>query len=48
MPAAKRIFGPNLFSEVLVLPDVFIVSYGIAKCVREITRGSVMGRYFND
>ena len=24
---------------------VFIASYGIAKCVREITRGSVMCRY---
>ena len=33
---------------VLVLPDVFIVSYRIAKCVREITRGSVMGCYFNN
>ena len=33
---------------VLVLPKVFIVSYGIAKFVREITRGSVMGCYFND
>ena len=30
---------------VLVLTDVFIASYGIAKCVREITRGSVMCRY---
>ena len=27
---------------------VFIVSYEIAKRVAEITRGSVMGRYFND
>ena len=27
-----------------VLP-VFIVCYGIAKCIREITRGSVMCRY---
>ena len=26
---------------VLVLLDVFIASYGIAKCIREITRGSV-------
>ena len=34
--------------KVLVLPDVFIVSYEIAKCVKEITRGSKMGRYFND
>ena len=33
---------------VLVFPDVFIVSYRIAKCVREITRGSVMGHYFNE
>ena len=30
---------------VLVLTDVFIVNYGIAKCVREITRGSVMCGY---
>ena len=29
-----------------MLPDVFIVSYEIAKRIREITRGSVMGRYF--
>ena len=29
---------------VLVLP-VFIVCYRIAKCIREITRGSVMCRY---
>ena len=27
---------------------VFIVSYKIAKCIKEITRGSEMGRYFND
>ena len=33
---------------VLVLPDVFIVKYEIAKCVKEITKGSVMGSYFND
>ena len=36
--------GQNLFKEVLVLPDVFIVSDRIAKCIREITRGGVMGR----
>ena len=36
----------NLISGiVLVLPDVFIASYGIAKCLREITRGSVICRY---
>ena len=28
-----------------VLPNVFIVSYGIAKCIREITRGNVICRY---
>ena len=36
-------FGQNLFLEILVLPDVFIASYGIAKCVREI-----MGKNHND
>ena len=30
---------------VLVLPNVFFVSYRIAKCIREIIRGSVMCRY---
>ena len=30
---------------VLVFPNVFIVSYGISKCIREITMGSVMCRY---
>ena len=35
-------FGPIYFKEVLVLPNVFIVSYGIAKCVREILRGGVI------
>ena len=35
----------NVIAIVLVLPNVFIVSYGIAKCIREITRGSVMCRY---
>ena len=33
-----------MYLQVLVLP-VFIVSYGIAKCIREITRGSVMCRF---
>ena len=28
-----------------MLPDVFIASYEIAKCVREITKGSVMCLY---
>ena len=28
-----------------MLPDVFIVSDGIAKCVREIIRGSLMFHY---
>ena len=27
---------------VLVLPNVFIVSWGIAECIREIIRGSKM------
>ena len=30
---------------VLVLTDVFIASYGIANCVKEITRGSIMCLY---
>ena len=34
-----------LIAIVLVLPIVFIVSYGFAKCIREITRGSVMCNY---
>ena len=35
----------NLNALVLVLSNVFIVSYGIAKCIREIIRGSVMCHY---
>ena len=35
----------NVIAIVLVLPNVFIVSHGIAKCIRKITRGSVMHRY---
>ena len=37
-----------ILGKVLVLPNVLIVSYEIAKCIKEITRGSIMGRYFND
>ena len=40
-----QIYFRNVSAIVLVLPKVFIVSYGIAKCVGEIIRGSVMGRY---
>ena len=36
-----------MYQLLLVLLDVFIVSYKIAKHVKEISRGSVMGRYFN-
>ena len=28
-----------------MLPNVFIASYGFAKCIREISRGSVMCHY---
>ena len=42
----QKIYFRNVIALVLVLPNVFIVSYGIAKCIREITRGSIMGRYF--
>ena len=41
-------WADSILGIVLVLPDVFIVSYEIAKRVMEITRGRVMGRYFND
>ena len=41
----QKIYFRNVIAIVLVLPNVFIVSYGIAKCIREITRGSVMCRY---
>ena len=37
-----KIYLRNANAIVLVLPNVFIVSYGIAKCVREIIRRSVM------
>ena len=37
------IYINNLHSLIIIF--VFIASYGIAKCVREITRGSVMCRY---
>ena len=33
-----------MYLQVLVLP-VFIVSYGIAKCIKEIASGSVMCHY---
>ena len=41
----QKIYFRNAIAIVLVLPNVFILSYGIAKCIREITRGSVMCRY---
>ena len=41
----QKIYFRNVIVIVLVLPDVFIVSYGIAKYIREITRGSVMCHY---
>ena len=36
-----QIYFRNVNAIVLVLPNVFIVSYRIAKCVGEIIRGSV-------
>ena len=45
----KAIFPKNYFRNinaiVLVLQNVFIVSYGIAKCIREIIRESILCRY---
>ena len=35
----------NVNAIVLVLPNVFIVSYGIAKSTGEILRASVIGHY---
>ena len=40
-----KIYFRNANAIVLVLPNVFIVSYGIAKCEGEKIRGSVMGLY---
>ena len=40
-----QIYFRNVNDIVLVLPNVFIVSYGIAKCAGEIIKGIVMGRY---
>ena len=34
----QKIYFRNVNAMVLVLPNVFIVSYGIAKCIREIIR----------
>ena len=42
---SQRIYFRNVIAVFLVLLNVFIVSYGKAKCIREITRGSVMFRY---
>ena len=42
---SEDLFLEVLIAIVLVLPNVFLVSYGIAKSIREITRGSVMCRY---
>ena len=44
----RFILGWFYFKKSFRLPDVFIVRYENAKCVKEITRGSVMGRYFKD
>ena len=41
----QQIHFRSVNAIVLVLPNVFIVSYGTAKCVRELIRGSVMCRY---
>ena len=41
----QKIYFRNVIAIVLVLPNVFIVSYRIAKCIREITRGGVMCCY---
>ena len=40
-----KIYFRIVNATVLVLPNVFIAAYGIAKCIREIIRGSVMCRY---
>ena len=41
----QKINFRNEIALVIVLQNVFIVSYGIVKCIREITRGSVMCCY---
>ena len=41
----QKIYFRNVIAIVFVLLNVFIVSYGVAKCIREITRGSLMCRY---
>ena len=41
----QKIYSRNVIAIVLVLLNVLIVSYGIAKCIREIKRGSVMCHY---
>ena len=41
----RRFILEMFIAIVLVLPNVFIVSYGFSKCIREITRGSVMYRF---
>ena len=35
----RKIYYRNVNAIVLVLPNGFIVSYEIAKCIREITKG---------
>ena len=42
-----HIYFRNVNAIVLVLPDVFIVSYRIAKCKGEITRGKSNVPLFN-
>ena len=41
----QKIYFRNVIAIVLVLRNLFIVSYGIAICIREITRGSVLYHY---
>ena len=41
----QKIYFRNVNAIVLVLPNVFLVSYRIAECIREIIRGSVMCHY---
>ena len=38
----QKIYFINVNAIVVVLPNVFIVSYRIANCIREIIWGSVM------
>ena len=42
----QEIYFRNVNAIFLMLPNVFIVSYGIAKSIREIIKGSVICHYF--